>query len=373
MKAGSADLVVLEDDGSLINNSITIDRVVVKNLFNLFDYDISFKNDENVSIFIAPNGCGKTTIFNFLNFFSDPTEETFENIKNIPYDNFVCYYSNGTEISLNTNKKDVDECEFYNKTYTIKYKEKCETVNLYNVYKDLDYNPETDKVMATVIRDLNFNIAEKGFCAIPDLCYISANRLVLDNVGKFFSGMMKKAKKMGTDEEFNMLKDISYGFTNVSTLKEISDQIKVNSIDIDALSGGNKEFNNLFKEKINLLIEIFNKRNTLTRKIMTFSKSFGLQIFQNGKLIPLDCLSSGEKNDLVVFYKLIFQPMAVKNYIIDEPEISLHIQWQKEYVDYILQIAKMNNTQVIIATHSPSIINGHFELYADKKVEVKDE
>lgn len=373
MKAGSTDLVVLEDDGSLKTNFITIDRVVVKNLFNLFDYDINFKNEENVSIFIAPNGCGKTTIFNFLNFFSNPTEETFENIKNIPYDSFVCYYSNGTEISLTTNKEDVDECEFYNKTYTIKYKNKCESVNLYNIYKDLNYNPETDKVMATVIRDFNFNIAEKDCCAIPDVCYISANRLVLDNVKEFFSSLIKRAEKKSTKEEFDILKDIATSFAVVSTLKEISNEIKHVLKNIDALSGGNEKFNNLFEEKVNLLTEIFNKRNKLTRKTMVFSKRFGLQIFQNNKLIPLDCLSSGEKNDFVVFYKLIFQPLAFRNYIIDEPEISLHIQWQKEYVDYILKIAKMNNIQVIIATHSPSIINGHFDLYADKKVEVRDE
>ena len=106
---------------------------------------------------------------------------------------------------------------------------------------------------------------------------------------------------------------------------------------------------------------------------IVFSKEYGFQIFQKAKEIPFDCLSSGEKNDLVVFYNLIFQPMKIHNYLIDEPEISLHIQWQKEYVDYILKIAKMNNIQVIIATHSPSIINGHFDLYADKKVEVHDE
>lgn len=42
-----------------MNNSTKINRVKVLGLFSRFDYNIDFKNDDNVSIFIAPNGCGK--------------------------------------------------------------------------------------------------------------------------------------------------------------------------------------------------------------------------------------------------------------------------------------------------------------------------
>jgi len=48
--------------------------------------------------------------------------------------------------------------------------------------------------------------------------------------------------------------------------------------------------------------------------------------------------------------------------LIDEPEISLHITWQKEFLDDLLKIIKMQNFQVLIATHSPSIINGRWDL-----------
>ena len=54
--------------------------------------------------------------------------------------------------------------------------------------------------------------------------------------------------------------------------------------------------------------------------------------------------------------------------IIDEPEVSLHIEWQKTWLDYILQICENKKVQVIIATHSPYIVNANFDLYADKKV-----
>ena len=40
-----------------------IKRVIVKELFDKFDYDIDFENEENLTILTGLNGCGKTTIF----------------------------------------------------------------------------------------------------------------------------------------------------------------------------------------------------------------------------------------------------------------------------------------------------------------------
>lgn len=82
--------------------------------------------------------------------------------------------------------------------------------------------------------------------------------------------------------------------------------------------------------------------------------------------IDLDCLSSGEKNDFVMFYQLIFNTQEFGIVLIDEPEISLHIEWQEEYLDFLQKICSMNSLQAIVATHSPNIINGHFDLYVKK-------
>jgi predicted ATP-dependent endonuclease of OLD family len=51
--------------------------------------------------------------------------------------------------------------------------------------------------------------------------------------------------------------------------------------------------------------------------------------------------------------------------IMDEPELSLHTDWQEKLIDYIRQLNE--NVQIIIATHSPSIvING----WQDKVFEI---
>lgn len=76
-------------------------------------------------------------------------------------------------------------------------------------------------------------------------------------------------------------------------------------------------------------------------------------------------LSSGEKQIIIIFACLIFGlPVGQSGiYIIDEPEASLHLAWQKIFVE---SIKKVNNSiQLIFATHAPEII-GRYSDHAVK-------
>ena len=79
--------------------------------------------------------------------------------------------------------------------------------------------------------------------------------------------------------------------------------------------------------------------------------------FRNGKLANVFELSSGEKQIIIMIAHLIFEedqkPSGI--FIIDEPELSLHIAWQEIFVDSITEASP--KTQFILATHSPSIIS----------------
>lgn len=71
---------------------------------------------------------------------------------------------------------------------------------------------------------------------------------------------------------------------------------------------------------------------------------------------PISSLSSGEAQIFTILTHLAFSPLAARNnvFIIDEPELSLHVQWQEMFVDSVLTANP--NIQYILATHSPSII-----------------
>ena len=76
----------------------------------------------------------------------------------------------------------------------------------------------------------------------------------------------------------------------------------------------------------------------------------------------LSVLSSGERQILIMFVHLVLD-IKLKGgiFIIDEPELSLHISWQDMFVDAVLEANP--NLQLVLATHSPSIIGGRNHMY----------
>lgn len=67
-------------------------------------------------------------------------------------------------------------------------------------------------------------------------------------------------------------------------------------------------------------------------------------------------LSSGEKQLIIILAHLAFCKNSRKSevFVIDEPELSLHISWQEIFVDALLEASP--NTQFIMATHAPAIL-----------------
>lgn len=116
--------------------------------------------------------------------------------------------------------------------------------------------------------------------------------------------------------------------------------------------------------KLDLYETIVNSK--LSFKQMKLSREEGISVVTNeGQKLELTSLSSGEQEILVLYYKLIFES-DVKLLLIDEPEISLHVAWQKEILDDFKKIVALNKgVQVIISTHSPQIISGNWDIQID--------
>ena len=77
---------------------------------------------------------------------------------------------------------------------------------------------------------------------------------------------------------------------------------------------------------------------------------------RDDKLFTITQLSTGQKTLLSKVLYLYFKDYKDKVILIDEPELSLHPSWQNRVLKIYENFAKLNNCQVIIATHSPHII-----------------
>jgi predicted ATP-dependent endonuclease of OLD family len=81
-----------------------------------------------------------------------------------------------------------------------------------------------------------------------------------------------------------------------------------------------------------------------------------------GVTLPLNDLSAGEKQILIIFYRLLFQTATGSMVMIDEPEISLHVAWQQKIGNAFRDVARLRDLQLLISTHSPQIIHHDWDL-----------
>ena len=83
-------------------------------------------------------------------------------------------------------------------------------------------------------------------------------------------------------------------------------------------------------------------------------------------LVPYQ-LSSGEKQMLAILLTVLVEDNRPYVLFMDEPEVSLHVEWQQRLIDLIRELNP--NAQIILTTHSPAVImNG----WMDRVTEVSD-
>lgn len=126
-------------------------------------------------------------------------------------------------------------------------------------------------------------------------------------------------------------------------------------------------FDSLY-EKVSVFLRIVNEkfgthRVESARKKLRCHKDKGFIVEAgNKKIIEPTQLSSGEQHEIVLFYDIIFKMGENTLLLIDEPELSLHVGWQKKFVPDLLEIINSNEMSVLLATHSPQIINNRRDL-----------
>ena len=90
-------------------------------------------------------------------------------------------------------------------------------------------------------------------------------------------------------------------------------------------------------------------------------------IVSSGEVIPVDALSSGEKQILLILLRVFLMDGENSCVLLDEPENSLDISWQFELINILVKLNP--NAQYFITTHSPSIFG---DGWGDKIIYMED-
>lgn len=85
---------------------------------------------------------------------------------------------------------------------------------------------------------------------------------------------------------------------------------------------------------------------------------FSIEVYKNGVGFNLEGASSGELSLISIFVYLASAAPEGAVLLIDEPENSLHPEWQRDYVRRLVNLLNYRQPTIIIATHAPMIVSG---------------
>ena len=180
----------------------------------------------------------------------------------------------------------------------------------------------------------------------------------LHNINNMFKEMeFEKHYESLVDKQFQRFKELLEKYPGKPTLIDtftLFIQIRLNDL------------NNKWKEylpikediymRINNVIDLLNK-TFLSNKSVSIEKGEIVIKTNQNQLIRLLDLSSGEKQLIIFLFEVLLFDEKAFTFVADEPELSLHVDWQENLVDNILNLNP--SIQIIFATHSPDIVSRH--------------
>lgn len=117
--------------------------------------------------------------------------------------------------------------------------------------------------------------------------------------------------------------------------------------------------------RVELFKDIVNSRFSYKKFGVDREKGFIFESDHDGSIVPPGALSSGEQHEIVLTYELLFKAQPGSLIFIDEPELSLHVTWQRKFLEDIAKISELADLDFLVATHSPLIIHDRSDLMVE--------
>ncbi len=367
----------------------------VKKLNNRDDGNFNFHFHEDLNIFTGANGSGKTTLLKLIWYFISGNLQQI--VLEIPF-HTVSIQTDLFALSMKWVKPDQVRLDYsFGKEESV-----CEFIVIDAETgrinrKDVDWVNGLEKRIARATKQSlffpTFRRIEGGFLRIrtdaddstmrfvtsaPEMLQISMSRFSSEasvNEHKFIASISTEdISELLTQKYADIYEEINNQQSEL--LESISDKVSMNPENVPDVLEAIQKVNNEREQ----LSKPFSVLSELSRKILQYNAirvthgetidgitlgegRDGITVGETKNAISSDKLSSGEKQMLsFLCYNAFSKDMAI---FIDEPELSLHIDWQRLLLPTLLDQSTGN--QFFIATHSPFIFTG----YQHKEIPLK--
>ena len=187
------------------------------------------------------------------------------------------------------------------------------------------------------------------------------------NVISTFDASLKTSESVRklTDNKVNS--DLDWDLYQVEA-KFLKYQLAMGKRAIELLMRGNRpeEVSSLMSRK-NLFYDVMDAFFKESGKVIERDKDEIRFRDKNGRLLSPYQLSSGEKQLIIILTTVLCQNGEPYILLMDEPEISLHFDWQKKLIGAVMQLNP--ELQLILTTHSPAVV---MEGWLDRVQDVSD-
>lgn len=327
--------------------NMTIKEIEIKDFWGIYNIKWSLRPD--VNILTGNNGTGKSTLLDILA--------------------CITYVGNMSKsfvdkASMVKIKFDEDEAIITNIIFNDSYLKLTKQAQDDEILKELQEGVEAEfegtkrksKLNSLMIQASTSFVNTKTKGRVPanefikdlNIDVISTFDVPLEYIEKTkWDSLRNEGIKSSLDNALHELQE-QYSYYIGSLANDIEKMIQLNNqIDSNKLTDIYAPKNNFIK----IINELFNQTG---KELDTSSSKLSFRIIENNLPISIYELSSGEKQMLYILWKVLLQNQEPYILFMDEPEISLHIDWQESLISKIRALNP--NCQVIIATHAPSVI-----------------
>lgn len=326
-----------------MNNFIR--NIQIKKLFN--EKDVNWEL-QKVNVLVGKNGLGKSTILKLIN-----SAVTRKHCDALDLCEEIVLGFDGEKKCIARKSNEISP-EFIEMFLTKLSDSDNFSKSIENSIKN---NPEAKKLTSTELERVKLDILKK---INETAANFSKDDSANENISKYeFKGSVKKMN-------VELISTVDMNANSVNDITTSSGK-KTNFLDMEIdneVKRLNKNSNKktLQKKLVGSLNNLFEETN---KKTYFIEDEIKIKL-NSGRSIEYKDLSSGERQVIFIFLRIINGSVDKSLILMDEPEISLHLSWQEKL---LTEITKVNDTsQIIIVTHSPAMVmNGWLDSFVDIK------